>query len=816
MKLLAVILTAFALVACGGGSSSSAPAVNAAPVAQAWPTQLSIYIGALVTLEGSGVADDGSTLTYSWTLTTPAGSLAKLSASNTSKPSFIPDVSGKFVATLVVNDGKSISAGASVVIDVPADNVPPIANAGTNQNVIAGALVTLDGSASSDPNKDTLTYLWALTEKPPGSLAQLVSPTSAKPTLTPDLPGTYSAFLSVNDGKLNSGGALVRIYVTGVGLNVPPVANAGMSLNVTLGRVVTLDGSASSDANRDALTYSWTLTSKPVGSAATLAFATFAQPRFTADIAGTYVASLIVNDGKVNSTPATVSMTTLAASANVPPVANPGIAQNVITGSLVTLNGSASSDANGDGLTYAWTLTGRPNGSTAVLVSTTSAKPSFTADVAGTYVASLIVNDGKINSSTATVSVTAATASTNVAPIANAGATQNVLTGSVVTLNGSTSSDANGDALTYSWTLTGKPAGSAAVLTSATSVKPTFIADTAGTYVASLIVKDGKINSNTATVAVTAAAASTNVAPIANAGVSQNVTTGTLVTLNGSASLDANGDALKYSWTLTSKPAGSAAVLTSATSAKPTFTADVAGTYVASLIVNDGKVNSTAATVTATAATPPSTTSTVNANCLNTLLFTPGTKYSQVYALSGNLNTTVSITTTVFKSNFQNYNDAIRSHVVTVSPSYPSQYADEYVSSDLSRGRVNYGFTKSDADNGAPTSMGIVQFPQPDVRDSLAVGESASVYVTTVVTVNGSPSDLVDSGTYTFTGYEDVTVPAGTFLKACKFQGVGQNGNETTWLSAKSGIMVKFIGGFSSFITTRTLTSATINGVPIQ
>ena len=84
------------------------------------------------------------------------------------------------------------------------------------------------------------------------------------------------------------------------------------------------------------------------------------------------------------------------------------------------------------------------------------------------------------------------------------------------------------------------------------------------------------------------------------------MTTGTVVTLNGSASSDANGDQLTYSWTLTSRPAGSAAVLAGATTAAPAFTADLAGTYVASLIVNDGTVNSAPATVTVTAATPVS------------------------------------------------------------------------------------------------------------------------------------------------------------------------------------------------------------------
>ena len=134
------------------------------------------------------------------------------------------------------------------------------------------------------------------------------------------------------------------------------------------------------------------------------------------------------------------------------------------------------------------------------MASANSVTPTFLADVSGTYVASLIVNDGKVNSSTATGTVTATVA--NAAPVANAGVAQNVATGTTVTLNGSASSDANGDLLTYTWILTGKPTGSMAALASANSVTPTFLADVAGTYVVSLIVNDGKVNSSTAVVTV--------------------------------------------------------------------------------------------------------------------------------------------------------------------------------------------------------------------------------------------------------------------------------------------------------------------------
>ncbi|MEO7129414.1 MAG: PKD domain-containing protein [Rhodoferax sp.] len=82
-----------------------------------------------------------------------------------------------------------------------------------------------------------------------------------------------------------------------------------------------------------------------------------------------------------------------------------------------------------------------------------------------------------------------------------------------------------------------------------------------------------------------------NTVPIANAGNAQSVVAGTTVTLNASGSSDADGNALTYVWTLSSKPSSSAATLTGNTSSNPTFVADVAGIYVAALIVNDGKLD---------------------------------------------------------------------------------------------------------------------------------------------------------------------------------------------------------------------------------
>ena len=476
-------------------------------------------------------------------------------------------------------------------------NVAPTANPGPSQNVVVGAVVSMDGSASKDSDGGTLTFKWTLIGKPNGSAATLTNATYPNPKFTADLAGNYVVSLVVNDGKADS--TVATVSVTATVANAAPVANAGVNQNVVIGSTVTLDATASTDANNDSLSYKWVLQSKPANSSATLTAATSAKPSFKADLAGTYVATLVASDGKSNSEISVVSI--LASAANLAPIAKPGANQSVVIGSKVSVDASASVDPNGDLITYRWSLLYKPVGSTASLSSATAVSATFTADLAGTYLIGLTVNDGKVDSPVVVQTVTAT--KLNTAPVANAGTSQNVTMTTLTTLDGSASTDADQEALTYTWALISQPTGSTAALSSSTSPKPTFTPNVAGTYVASLVVSDGKDRSPTAFITVVASAA--NSAPVANAGAAQSVSTTSVVTLNGTGSTDTNSDTLTYRWTLTSKPTSSTAALSSATAASPTFTADLAGSYVASLVVNDGKLdsnNTSTITVTASAA----------------------------------------------------------------------------------------------------------------------------------------------------------------------------------------------------------------------
>jgi hypothetical protein len=183
-----------------------------------------------------------------------------------------------------------------------------------------------------------------------------------------------------------------QVQVIGGSSNLPPTANAGPDQAIHAGDSVQLDGSASFDDNTPSvnLTYAWTLTTQPSGSAATLTGATTATPGFVADMSGSYLAQLIVTDeGALSSSADTVDIS----SSNLAPQAAAGIDQLVVVGDFVSLNGSDSSDPDGDTLSYDWSMASAPAGSTSSLNGINSATPDFIPDTEGTYSITLVVSD---------------------------------------------------------------------------------------------------------------------------------------------------------------------------------------------------------------------------------------------------------------------------------------------------------------------------------------------------------------------------------------------------------------------------------------
>jgi len=251
-------------------------------------------------------------------------------------------------------------------------------------------------------------------------------------------------------------------------------------------------------------------------------------------------------------------------------------------GETVQLNGVRSSDPEEAALTFAWSLKMKPDASTAEITPATGPRPRLTIDVPGKYIVELTVNDGTQDSlpNTATIQTT------NRAPVANAGVGLSVDVGDTVTLDGSGSSDPDGDAITHEWSIVGRPMGSTVELSDSTAINPSFVTDGTGFFDIQLVVKDATERSLPATVRVRSGVL--NTPPTAACGSNQRTTIGTAVTLSSAGSSDPDGDPLMYSWSIATRPAGSVAALGAPAMASATLAPDVAGTYGITLGVSDG------------------------------------------------------------------------------------------------------------------------------------------------------------------------------------------------------------------------------------
>lgn len=578
---------------------------NKPPVANAGADQSVRMPVSTIVLDGSASADpDGTIASYSWKkISGPeAPVLATPSAAKTNVTTFT--VAGEYVFELTVKDNENTTATDQVKITVTPGDMPPVAKAGNDQTArLPVATLVLDGSGSTDADGPIASYAWKKLSGPAGGT--LATPAAAKTNVTDlTIAGEYVFELTVKDD--NNATATDQVKITITAANVPPVANAGYDISITLPvNNVVLDARSSDDADGTIASYAWRKASGPAAGGTSIPAT--AQPEITGLAAGTYSFEVTVtdNDGATHTDAVTV---TVLPAPNVPPVADAGVDQSIsLPVSSVTLDGRASKDADGTIASYSWRkLSGPAEGGASIAA---TVQPNVTGLVEGVYLFQLTVtdNDGATHTDEVTVTVLSAP---NVAPVADAGANQTItLPASSVVLDGRASRDTDGNIASYAWRkLSGPSAGATSIPASA---QPNVTGLVEGTYVFQLTVtdNDGATHSDDVTVTVLAAP---NVPPVANAGANQTITLPVAsVVLDASGSRDSDGSISSYAWRKISGPSAGGTSIPG--TARPNVTGLVEGIYVFQLTVTDNKGATNSSEVRVTVLAEPNTPPVANA-----------------------------------------------------------------------------------------------------------------------------------------------------------------------------------------------------------
>lgn len=547
-RLLGLLLSAaFLLAGCGTSSSSPSTTTTSQPpvtavikvtngvTSNSQTNTLQGVVGNEMDLDGSGSKAEGTTITaYHWSVSArPAGSTAQPAAPDAMDTHFTPDVDGNYTMQLQVTDAAGTIGIQRLPVIITRHPVTLSVNIGIvfnptptkiTQDVQVGSAITLDASNSSAAGGKPVTISWNLASKPVGSLASLPA-TGPTASFTADVAGEFDVKITATDG---TGGRATAEYVFLANPGPSAVVIADItsanglsgSIQAATNYLVMLNGSASTAAPGDSVNYLWTLVSKPTGSTASLSALTGVSTNFIPDIVGDYLVTLTYSDTTAGLS-STFTMTIHAAqgpvaiiSASASPIAIATVPAFVSsTGAKVTLLGDGSYELDGDPLTYAWSLTSKPSGSTASITNPTSADASITPDLNGTYGIKLTVTDtvsGAAAVSTATLQVGA------YLPVVVVAQPQvSVLLGGTVTDSASSSYDPQGLPLTFDWSILSAPAGSSAAINGSTATAAvSFTPDTAGTYTLAVAVSNGTLTSN-GLLTVTAFSASAGTIPLA-------------------------------------------------------------------------------------------------------------------------------------------------------------------------------------------------------------------------------------------------------------------------------------------------------------
>ncbi len=260
---------------------------------------------------------------------------------------------GTYEVGLKVTAFEDIEATDTLTVTIEEPNIAPTADAGGPYTVTTGEELTFDGSGSTDSDGEITEYNWNFGDESTGA--------GVAPVHTYDEAGEYTATLIVKDNnEAVSEEAVAVVTVEEAAVEEDPIttspeqiviANAGDDITSNIGEEITFDASASTvspDTEETTITYSWDWDSD--GTYDETIETTTTTHIFTE--AGTYEVGLKVT--AFEDIEATDTLTVTIEEPNIAPTADPGGPYTAIAGEDLTLDGSGSTDSDGEITEYSW------------------------------------------------------------------------------------------------------------------------------------------------------------------------------------------------------------------------------------------------------------------------------------------------------------------------------------------------------------------------------------------------------------------------------------------------------------------------------
>ena len=447
------------------------------------------FDGQAIAFSGSGSDPDGDALVYTWTFG-DGGSATAAAASHAYAQG------GTFTATLTVSDGRGGVATDTATVQVIFDHTPPS---------IAAAVDPAPNSEGWHKGPVTVTFTCA----DPGSGIAFCPP--------PVVVSTGGADQAISGTARDAAGNTATATATlNLDLDAPALAITAPAAGAVLDDPAAALSGTATDAGSG-------LQSLTCGQAdAVLSGGTFLCSAVLTRGANTV--EVVATDRAGNVSRVSLALTF---NGNTPPLARAGGPYAGETGTAIRFDASESSDREGQALTFRWTF---GDGSTA-----TGPSPSHTFTEPGTLAVELTVTDSEGASSTGSSTVTVTRA--NRPPVASAGGPYAGDTARTITFTAASSTDPDGDALTYEWSFGDGSGASGSLVRRAYS--------TPGTYTAQVTVTDGRGASDTASAQVTVRAI--NQRPSALVGGPYSGDAAQAILFSGSGT-DPDSDPLTYTW----------------------------------------------------------------------------------------------------------------------------------------------------------------------------------------------------------------------------------------------------------------------------